>query len=138
MGDYTTAYDWRVKYDEYRYTRLNETISAEYARKEGLFEDQKKQEKIEDQKRELRVREAELASVRTQQLALLGGAAALVLLVALLFIQNRLRARANSELAAKNEAIQRERNVWYLLLKKHPAGKNSRTNCTTPSNPVPL
>ncbi|MBK7938393.1 MAG: adenylate/guanylate cyclase domain-containing protein [Lewinellaceae bacterium] len=117
MGDYTTAYDWRVKYDEYRYTRLNEKISAEYARKEGLFEDQKKQEKIEDQKRELRVREAELASVRTQQLALLGGAAALVMLVALLFNQNRLRARANIELADKNEVIQRERERADLLLK---------------------
>ncbi len=117
MGDYATAYDWRVKYDNYRFSKINEKISSEYARKEGLFEDQKKQEQIENQKRELRVRGAELASARTRQFALLGGAAALLLLAALLFNRNRIRARANRELAAKNEAIQQERERADGLLK---------------------
>ncbi|MBP6827191.1 MAG: tetratricopeptide repeat protein, partial [Saprospiraceae bacterium] len=117
LGDYPTAYEWRVKYDEYRYRRLNEKLSAEYARKEALFADQKKQEQIEDQKRELRVQEAELASARTRQFALLGGAAALLILAALLFNRNRIRARANRELATKNVAIQQERERADKLLR---------------------
>lgn len=117
LGEYATAYDWRVKYDEFRYKRLNEKISAEYARKEALFADQKKQEQIDNQKRELRVQEAELASARTRQFALLGGAAALLLLALLLLNRNRIRARANRELAAKNDAIQRERERADRLLK---------------------
>ena len=117
MGDYATAYEWRVKYDEYRYSRLDEKIGSEFARKEALFADQKKQEQIEAQKRELRVQDAELASAQTRQLALLGGALALTLLAALLFNRNRIRARANRELAAKNDAIQRERERADSLLK---------------------
>ncbi|MCB9308082.1 MAG: tetratricopeptide repeat protein [Lewinellaceae bacterium] len=117
MGEFKTAYDWRVKYDEYRYDRLDEKIGVDFARKEALFADQKKQEQIENQKRELRVRDAELASSRTRQLALLGGAVALLLLAGLLYNRNRIRARSNRELAAKNDAIQQERERADKLLK---------------------
>jgi class 3 adenylate cyclase len=117
MGDFATAYEWRVKYDEFKYARMNDKIGLSFARKEALFADEKKQRKIEEQRRELRVRDAELASARTRQFALLGGAAALFLLVALLFNRNRIRARANRELAAKNAAIQQERERADGLLK---------------------
>jgi class 3 adenylate cyclase len=117
MGDFATAYEWRVKYDELRYKRMNEKIGLNFARKEALFADEKKQQQIEEQKRELRVRDAEIASARTRQLALLGGAAALLLLAALLFNRNRIRARANRELAAKNAVIQQERERADDLLK---------------------
>ena len=117
MKDFPTAYHWRVLYDSLRYARLNEKLTSEYARKEALFADQKKQEQIERQQQALRVRDAELSTARTRQFALLGGAAALFLLAGLLFNRNRIRARANRELAAKNEAIQRERERADNLLK---------------------
>lgn len=117
LGDFATAYDWRVKYDEYRYSKLNEKIGADFARKEALFADQKKQEQIERQKRELRIQKAELAAADTRFFAMLGGAVALSLLVALLFTLNRVRARTNRELSAKNDVIQRERERADGLLK---------------------
>jgi class 3 adenylate cyclase len=117
MGDFAKAYEWRVKYDELRYKRLNEKIALNFARKEALFADEKKQKQIEEQRRELRVRDAEIASARTRQFALLGGAIALFLLVALLFNRNRIRTRANRELAAKNAVIERERERADALLK---------------------
>lgn len=117
MGDFDEAYQWRVKYDELRYKRMNLRLGVAFARKEELFKDQKKEEEIERQKQELRIRDAELATARTRQYALLGGAFALSLLAALLFNRNRIRARANRELAAKNDAIQRERERADRLLK---------------------
>jgi adenylate cyclase len=117
MGNFSEAYSWRIQYDSLRYQRLNEKIGTDFARKEAMFADQKKQEQIEEQRRELRVRDAELASAQTRQLALLGGAVLLLLLAALLFNRNRIRARANNELAAKNRAIQLERERADNLLK---------------------
>ena len=117
LGNFPTAYAWRVRYDSLRYARLDEKLTGEFARKEALFADQKKQEQIEKQQQEIRVRDAELASAQTRQLALLGGAVALMLLAGLLFNRNRIRSRANRELAAKNAAIQRERERADNLLK---------------------
>ncbi len=117
MGNFSEAYNWRVQYDSLRYQRLNEKIGTDFVRKEAVFADQKKQEEIEEQRRELRVRDAELATGKTRQLALLGGAVLLLLLAALLFNRNRIRARANTQLAAKNQAIQRERERADDLLK---------------------
>ena len=117
MGNFEEAYHWLFLYDSLRFHRLNEKIGASFARKEELFADEKKQKKIEEQRREIRVRDAELASARTRQFALLGGAAALLLLALLLFNRNRIRARANRELAAKNDTIQRERERADVLLK---------------------
>jgi class 3 adenylate cyclase len=117
MGDYTTAYEWRVKYDEFKYKRMNEKVGTAFARKEELFADEKKQQEIEKQRQELRIRDAEIASARTRQFALLGGGLALLLLTGLLFNRNRIRARANRELAQKNQAIQRERERADSLLK---------------------
>ncbi|MBK6930131.1 MAG: tetratricopeptide repeat protein [Saprospirales bacterium] len=120
MGNFSKAYDYRVQYDEFRYRNLNERISAEFARKEALFEDDKRkrqiERRIERQQTDIKIQEAELAKSTTRQYALLGGALALLVLVALLFSRNRLRARANRELAAKNIAIERERERADALL----------------------
>lgn len=124
MGDYVKAYDYRVKFDELSRKLLNEKMSGQFAQKEALYDDQKKQEQIEQQRRELRVQEAELArrdaeidKSRTLRNALIGGALALVLLVGLLFNRNRIRAKANRELEARNRAVARERERADTLLK---------------------
>jgi class 3 adenylate cyclase len=123
-GDYSLAYDFRVRYDEMRFRYINEKMSGDFARKEALFDDQRKQQQIEQQERELRLRDAELArqnadieKSNTQRNALLGGALALILLVALLFNRNRIRARSNRELAAKNRAIAAEQERADNLLR---------------------
>ena len=116
MGDYKKAYENRVLYDELRYKRLNEKIGASFARKEGLYESEQKEKQIEQQKQELALNEALLAKSTLRQYLLLGGGIALLLLVALLFNRNRLRARNNRELAAKNAVIERERQRADALL----------------------
>jgi adenylate cyclase len=117
MGDFAEAYKWRVQYDELKYNRMNVRVGVAFARKEELFADESRRKEIERQRQELRIRDAELATIRIQQFALLGGAIALLLLATLLFNRNRIRARANRELAAKNDAIQRERERADRLLK---------------------
>ncbi|MBK8556359.1 MAG: tetratricopeptide repeat protein [Lewinellaceae bacterium] len=109
MGNFKKAFDYRVLYDEIRYSRLNEQIGRDIVRKEALFTDQKKQLEIERQQRDLQLQDAQLSTTRTRNRALLGGAVALLLLAGLLYNRNRIRKRANTELTAKNKDIERER-----------------------------
>ncbi|MFN4253831.1 MAG: adenylate/guanylate cyclase domain-containing protein [Saprospiraceae bacterium] len=108
-GDWKTAFEYRVQYDELRYKRLDENRAKDFERKEVLFSDRKKQLEIDRTERELAQRDADLARSAARQNALIGGAIALALLALLLYNRNRLRAKANRDLAAKNEAIERER-----------------------------
>ena len=109
MGNYRKAYEYRVRYDEFRYDRLNEQIGRDFARKEALFADQKKQIELERQEQALRLQDAKIAQQRLRSRALLGGGLALALIVVLLYNRNRIRARANIALAAKNKDVERER-----------------------------
>jgi class 3 adenylate cyclase len=110
MGNWERAYEFREKYDEYRYKRLDEARAKDFERKEVLFNDGRRQREIDRQ-------QAELKSAQIRAWALIAGALVLAILAGLLFNRNRIRARANRELAAKNDAIQRERERADSLLK---------------------
>ena len=117
LGNYIQAYAYRVKYDEFRYERLDEARAQDFERKDVVFSEQKRQAEIARQQHELEIRDVELARSKTRTYALIGGAIALLLLAALLFSRNLIRARANRELASKNVAIERERARADRLLK---------------------
>lgn len=110
LGDFPKAYAYRVRYDSLRYKMLDEQRTLTFERKDALFVDEKNKNEVERQKQAL---ERE----RLVTYALLGGALALFLLVALLFNRNRLRARANQALAAKNVVIEQEKERADILLK---------------------
>lgn len=116
MGDFRTAYEYRQQYDSVRYKNLNEKISSEFAQKEAFFEDDKRKKKLKEQEAAFKLQKSELARSRNELYASLAGVLALLALAALLFSRNRLRARANRELAAKNEAIEQERRRADELL----------------------
>lgn len=109
MGDYQRAYAYRVKYDEFRYARLREKERSDFARKEVLYEAERRERLLKEQETALKLQAAELARSRLELYASLAGVIALLVLAALLFSRNQLRARANRELAAKNAVIERER-----------------------------
>ena len=137
MGEYEKAYGYRVQYDEYSYKRLNEKISGEFAKKEALFEDDKRKQQIKDQQTALQLQEAQIAKSRIRQYALFGGAFALLILVALLLNRNRLRARANRELATKNDAIEQERRrADELLTNILPAATAAELKANASVQPV--
>jgi class 3 adenylate cyclase/Tfp pilus assembly protein PilF len=110
LGDWKKAYDYRVQYDELRWGMLNEQRAKDFERKEALFTDGRKQREIDRQNHEL-------AQAKTRTWALIGGALALALLVLLLFNRNRIRKRANRDLAAKNNQIEQERERADALLR---------------------
>ncbi len=123
-GQWQTAFDYRVKYDDYRYTQLDERRAKDFERKEALFSDQKvrldndkKTREIEKQDADLAKKESQIAKDRATRNALLGGAAFLTLLIVFLYNRNRLRAKANRDLAQKNIAIEAERARADGLLK---------------------
>ena len=137
MGDYTKAYDYRVKYDELRYERLSNRFINSFIRNERLFSDEKKQRQIEQQKNDLKLKEAQLATARNRQYAYWGGGIALCLLIGLLFNRNRMRARRNRELAAKNEQIEQERQRSdELLLNILPAATAAELKTKAAVKPV--
>jgi adenylate cyclase len=116
MGDFTKAYEYRKKYDEMRYRRLDENRAHEFTRRESLYADRKKEDDLKRRELEVAQKDAELSRNRATRNGLIGGAVALLLLTALLYNRNRLRARSNKQLAAKNEVIERARKRADELL----------------------
>jgi len=116
MGDFRMAYRYWQQYDSIRYKNLNEKMSSEFAQKDALFTDDKRKKELKEKEAAFKLQESELARSRNELYASLAGVLALLALAALLFSRNRLRARANRELAAKNEAIEQERRRADELL----------------------
>jgi class 3 adenylate cyclase len=116
MGDFTKAYEYRKKYDEMRYRRLDENRAHEFTRRESLYADRKKEDDLKRKELEVAQKDAELSRNRATRNGLIGGAVALLLLTTLLYNRNRLRARSNQQLAAKNAVIERARKRADELL----------------------
>ncbi|MBN8678793.1 MAG: tetratricopeptide repeat protein [Chitinophagales bacterium] len=115
--DYRKAFEYQTRYNDLRYKLIDEQRSQNIETQQALTREQEKQLALDRERQTTALREAELANARTFRNALLGGAVLLVLLVGLLYSRNRLRARANRLLTAKNEAIEREKQRADNLLK---------------------
>lgn len=117
LGDYAKAYEYAVAYNEARFKAIDDKRAQNIETQQALTSLKEREIALDREKNNAALREAELARARTFRNALFGGAVLLVLLVGLLFNRNRLRARANRLLTAKNEAIERERQRADGLLK---------------------
>jgi class 3 adenylate cyclase/tetratricopeptide (TPR) repeat protein len=116
MGDFTKAYEYRKRYDEMRYQRLDENRVREFTRRESVYADRKKEDELKRRELEVAQKDAELSRNRATRNGLIGGAVALLLLTTLLYNRSRLRARSNEQLAAKNAVIERARKRADELL----------------------
>ncbi|MDX1912891.1 MAG: adenylate/guanylate cyclase domain-containing protein, partial [Saprospiraceae bacterium] len=117
LGDYAKAYEYAVAYNEARFKAIDDKRAQNIETQQAMTSLKEREIALDREKNNAALREAELARARTFRNALFGGAVLLVLLVGLLFNRNRLRARANRLLTAKNEAIERERQRADGLLK---------------------
>ena len=113
---YKEAYKFRKKYDELRYERLNEASVTQNARREARYGDGRKQLEIERQEKEIALRNAELKEAALWRNSLIGGALGLLLLALLLYNRYRIKNKAATELAEKNQIIERERQRSEELL----------------------
>jgi adenylate cyclase len=117
LGDFPRAYDYRVRYDELRYQRLSEARDKDFNRKEARAIEEQRRRDAERQIAEIALRDAKIARSNIFRNALIGGALLLLIMVGMLFNRNRLRAQTNKQLAAKNRAIERERERADGLLR---------------------
>jgi class 3 adenylate cyclase len=117
VKDYRRAFEYQTKFNELRYKLIDEQRTQGIETQLANTQAQEKQQALDRERQNTALREAELATARTFRNALMGGAVLLILLVGLLFSRNRLRARANRLLTAKNEAIEREKQRADNLLK---------------------
>ncbi|MBR9921880.1 MAG: tetratricopeptide repeat protein [Bacteroidetes bacterium] len=115
-GEFERAYEFRKLYDETRYDRMNEKQIKDNERREIMYSDRKKQYEIDRQNQELKLQEAELKQAQIRFYSLIGGAMGLMLVVFLLVNRNRIKTRANKDLAEKNEIIETERQRSEELL----------------------
>ena len=125
LGDFAKAYDYQVKYNELRYKVIDEKRAQNIETQQALMSVQERQQALDRERDKAAVRDAELATARTLRNALMGGAVLLILLAGLLFNRNRLRARANRQLTAQNETIERERQRADSLLQNILPGKTA-------------
>ncbi|MCC7466974.1 MAG: tetratricopeptide repeat protein [Saprospiraceae bacterium] len=117
VKDFRKAFEYQSRYNDLRYKLIDEQRAQGIETQQALTQAQEKQQALDRERQNAALREAELATARTFRNALLGGAVLLTLLVGLLYSRNRLRARANRLLTAKNEAIEREKQRADSLLK---------------------
>jgi adenylate cyclase len=115
-GRYKLAYEYRAEYDQHRYARINEKQVKSNERREVYYSDQKKQYEIERQQQEILLRDAQLKEAALTQLLLIGGTAALGLLILLLYNGYRIKTRSNKNLEEKNRIIEKERERSESLL----------------------
>lgn len=116
MGNYKQAYDFRLKYEDLKDLRVNESNMLKYQQDEFSFKEGKKQREIENKQNEIALQNEKLKSERTMRNSLLGGAIMLSLLAMLLYNRNRIKTRSNSELKEKNFTIEKERKRSDELL----------------------
>jgi adenylate cyclase len=116
QGRWKEAYEARKEHDDLRWKEFNAKRIQDYERREVQFGDEKKQRLLERREQELKLQQARLAEARTRQRALAGGGVALVLLALLLYNRNRIKTKANRELAERNVVIARERERSDNLL----------------------
>lgn len=116
IGDYRKAFEFRKKYDDLRYKRLDEERTRDISRSEAQYGDIRKQYEIDRKNKELQIQESELQKATLQRRALMGGAIGLMLLAVLLYNRYRLKNKANKALAEKNIIIEKERQRSEELL----------------------
>lgn len=126
LGKYAKAYEYQKQYNDLRFKVMDDKRSQNIETQQALTDVQERQRALD---RSVVINERRKA----QLIALLVGAVLLILLVALLFSRNRLRARANRLLTTKNETIERERHRADTLLQNILPGKTAeelKTNGT--------
>jgi adenylate cyclase len=116
IGQYQKAYDYRKKYDNLRYELFTDEQTVINARRESFYSDGKKQLEIAKQRRELVEQEAKLERATFFRNSLITGTLGLVLLLGLLFNQNRIKTKSNEKLANKNAEIDAEKERAEALL----------------------
>ncbi len=109
LGNYQEALQFRVKYDEMRYSRLSESRLKDIQRREVAFGDSRRQLEIEKQNRQLQ----EGKNLRN---TLIGGLIAFLLISILLYNRYKVKNLMATELEQKNEIIELERKRSDALL----------------------
>lgn len=116
MGNYKDAYEFRLKFEDLKDARMNESNLLKYQQDEFNFKEGQRQREIDKKQNEIALQQEKLKTERTMRNSLMGGAVLLSLLAMLLFNRNRIKTRSNKELTEKNSIIEQERKRSDELL----------------------
>lgn len=116
QGKYDKAYESRLKYEELKDKRLNESNMLKYQQDEFNFKEGQKQRELETKQNEIALNQEKLKTARTMRNSLMGGSLLLFILAMLLYNRNVIKTKANTELTEKNIIIDQERKRSDELL----------------------
>jgi class 3 adenylate cyclase len=117
MGDYRKAFFAQRQFSQLRDSLFTRKREEDFARREALFSDNRKQEALERNEQSLKLKDAELQKSGAKALTLLISIGALLLIAGLLFKSNHNRKRTNKELSSKNALIEKEKERADNLLR---------------------
>jgi class 3 adenylate cyclase/tetratricopeptide (TPR) repeat protein len=136
-GNYKKAYEFRVKYDEYRYAKLDENMTRRFAYGEVLYSDQFVRDSLKDAQIRTKMQADEIAKRTLRSQLFLACALGLGVITLLLYNRNRIRRKANQQLTAQNEVIRQERErADQLLLNILPASTATELKANNRVQPV--
>jgi serine phosphatase RsbU (regulator of sigma subunit) len=113
MNDYRQALSFHQKYTEIKDSILNKESSAQIAEMDAKYNTDKKNKEIELLKKEKEIqsitREAEKSRSTFVRNSLAGGCVFVLLIALLLYNRNKVKQKANQDLAAKNQNIHEQK-----------------------------
>jgi tetratricopeptide (TPR) repeat protein len=111
LGNFKSAFTWFRKYSVVRDSILNEASAKRTAEMQSKYESDKKEQQIKLLELDNSLLEKDSELERFWRYALMAGISLALLVSLLLLNRYRLKQKANVELAAKNEAIQNQKEL---------------------------
>jgi serine phosphatase RsbU (regulator of sigma subunit) len=113
MNNYKEALDYHHKYSAIKDSILNKESSAQIAEMDAKYNNDKKNKEIELLKKEKEIesitRAAEKSRSEFVRNSLIGGCVFVLLIAVLLYNRNKVKQKANMDLAAKNQSISEQK-----------------------------
>ncbi|MBK6834476.1 MAG: tetratricopeptide repeat protein [Bacteroidetes bacterium] len=109
--DYKAALDYSLKYRDVNDSLYNENKTKEIQGLNSKYQSEKKEQEINSLNQQSKIQQLDIKQKRTSMYSLFAGVLLLILIAIILFNRNRIKQKANKELAEKNNLIEHQKHL---------------------------
>jgi serine phosphatase RsbU (regulator of sigma subunit) len=109
--DYKSALDYSLKYRDVNDSLYNENRTKEIQGLNSKYQSEKKEQEINSLNQQSKIQQLDIKQKRTSMYSLFAGLLLLILIAIILFNRNRIKQKANKELAEKNNLIEHQKHL---------------------------